>query len=516
MYIFNCIPGIILGSHIFLIILNAILLASQYHLLQINFSDLPLNLQKDSTKLRTDAWWYVTRDNSVAADPGTQKTRSMQYQTITMVYELKGGNLFTKENLLAIKRNEDELFNNNDYQKKLCQLQGNSTCKPLLSILRFFDGTYRQINNNLYDPEFKNIFSVLHAAQSMKLSKAILDFHLSKDATVEKDTASSSHTRSLIYTGWPVKGFSSTKDRDDDQVEKIDQILIDIFGRKLQKTHKDGVKDINFYYDNKALKQEAIHNQVLLDMLLAIASFVFMFLFMWLQTESLWLTVWGVFSILSSFNIAVLIYRVVFDYRYIGIFHILSIFIILGIGSDDIFVFMDTWKQSRSQSFKTLADRLSSVFRRAAKATLLTSFTTMTAFLSNAWSPILVVSSFGLFSALLIAVNYISVITFFPTVIIFHHQMNRRELFCGVPISSGATDKHGTVEENEAQPQGERRTNNNLSKYIIQFFEGWFFRNIVNHKVVRWLVMIFFMALTATSISFATQLQPFKDQVRKC
>ena len=49
-------------------------------------------------------------------------------------------------------------------------------------------------------------------------------------------------------------------------------------------------------------------------------------------------------NVLHSFTD--LSFRVILDFRYIGIFHILSVFIILGIGADDVFIFMDTWKET--------------------------------------------------------------------------------------------------------------------------------------------------------------------------
>lgn len=67
--------------------------------------------------------------------------------------------------------------------------------------------------------------------------------------------------------------------------------------------------------------------------MLAIGSFLFVFAFLWVQTKSVFITVCGLFSIGSNFFGANLIYRYVFDYRYFGVFNVLSVFIILGIGS---------------------------------------------------------------------------------------------------------------------------------------------------------------------------------------
>jgi hypothetical protein len=184
-------------------------------------------------------------------------------------------------------------------------------------------------------------------------------------------------------------------------MEKLNKITVDIFSSSLQRKHDDGVGNMRFYYNNNALRWNAIQNQVIYDMMLAIASFMFIFIFSWFHTGSLWITAWGIFSIVSSFNITNLIYRIFFNYRYFGTFHVLSIFIILGIGCDDIFIFMDTWKQSSEGEFDNLAHRLSRVYKTAAKTTFITSFTTMVAFLSNMQSPLLAIYSFGLFSAIL-------------------------------------------------------------------------------------------------------------------
>ena len=61
----------------------------------------------------------------------------------------------------------------------------------------------------------------------------------------------------------------------------------------------------------------------------------------------------------------------------------LSLYIILAIGADDVFVFMDAWKQSYYMGPEinaSLATRMAYVYRRAGLAMLITSFTTAFAF----------------------------------------------------------------------------------------------------------------------------------------
>lgn len=161
--------------------------------------------------------------------------------------------------------------------------------------------------------------------------------------------------------------------------------------------------------------------QVIWDLLLAVGSLLFIFLFVLFMTKSLFLTSFGIFSIISSFVIATLVYSFIFQYKYFGIFHVLSIFIILGIGADNIFVFVDNWRATAHLDYTSLEARLSACYKRAAIATFCTSLTTMVAFFSNALSPLLAVQSFGLFSGILVFVNYMSVIIFFPAVLIMYH-----------------------------------------------------------------------------------------------
>lgn len=316
-----------------------------------------------------------------------------------------------------------------------------------------------------------------------------------------------------MYIGWPHVGYKSTEDRKDDQSNKINKIVGDTYAEIFDQMYKDGVGELKFYYKSLALLVDALTKQVVLDLMLAVGSFLFIFSFMWLQTGSLWITSWAVFSVLSSFNITNLIYRIIFDYRYIGIFHVLSIFIILGIGADDIFVFMDTWKQSHDKRYKSLVHRLSDVYRHAAKAMLITSFTTMVAFLSNVFSPLLAISSFGLFSAILVTVNYLSVIFFFPTVVIVHYLSRKGQCCCCSLCRCKGSSLEETPSESKENLESSTSSSKTVLQHITNFFGGWFFKNVITHKIVRWVIIVLFLVFIGVSIGYASQLEPAKEQV---
>ena len=101
------------------------------------------------------------------------------------------------------------------------------------------------------------------------------------------------------------------------------------------------------------------------------------------------------------------------------------IFLILGIAADDIFVYLDAWKQSQTYEVyrNNILMRISYTYRRAAKAMFVTTMTTACAFFATGISDIMPVSTFGIYAATLITCNYILVITNFPATIYFFDKI---------------------------------------------------------------------------------------------
>lgn len=524
--LFHC-PGLTLAAHLSTILVTAILHMSGYDILPAKFSRVPLNLEEDNSKLRADAWKFVAQDPQInlnAASLGVQGERVVRYDMLQLVYELKNSNVFTKQNLELIQKTEDELFSNTVYQQKLCLLMQNGLCKPPTSILRFFDGTFKKVNPFLNDPKFENIPRVLSTAKVINVTRAILDYHLSKDAVITPTTAVSAYTRTFLSLGFPFAGFQSTTDQPDEQFEFAQKHSGEAFAEALDKLYQSGIDDMSFYYNLRSLFFDAISKQVIWDLLLVFGSFAFIFCFMLFQTQSLWITGWGVFSVFSCFFGANIIYRVLLDFRYIGIFHVLSVFIILGIGADDIFVFCDTWRASQDKNFPDLVTRFSVVFSHAASAMFTTSFTTMVAFISNVFSPLLGVCSFGTFSALLVFVNYLSVIIFFPTVVITYElywknwQWPCFKLF-NLCTTSPPRDNHISpmpIEQHEVKDSLQEapvQRGNSAHQLVARFFGGFYFDKVVGHKVVRWLILVVIAAFITLSVTYATQIAADQEEV---
>ena len=102
----------------------------------------------------------------------------------------------------------------------------------------------------------------------------------------------------------------------------------------------------------------------------------------------------------------------------------LTIFIVLGIAADDVFVFCDAWRQSEFLPLiaKDEYRRMAYAFKRSFRAISVTSSTTAVAFLANAASEIRPIRAFGIFAAIIVPINFLLVIIIMPPVQIIHDR----------------------------------------------------------------------------------------------
>merc|ERR1712045_184511 len=110
----------------------------------------------------------------------------------------------------------------------------------------------------------------------------------------------------------------------------------------------------------------------------------------------------------------------------------LCIFIVAAIGADDIFVFMDAYKQSAFMGdvLESLETRMSYVYRRTGTAMLITSATTCSAFLCTLLIPIATVRAFGIFAAIVIFIDYALVMSLYCTAVVIYHNKFERPGCC--------------------------------------------------------------------------------------
>jgi len=94
----------------------------------------------------------------------------------------------------------------------------------------------------------------------------------------------------------------------------------------------------------------------------------------------------------------------------------------LGIGADSVFVMVDCWNQARlDPTIRTTLGRLRFSLDRTVKACFNTTVTTVASFAATSLTPVMPIHCFAVFAAMVLAVDYIFMIFFAPTVMMLYH-----------------------------------------------------------------------------------------------
>jgi hypothetical protein len=234
------------------------------------------------------------------------------------------------------------------------------------------------------------------------------------------DTLNTKWARLLIPYGTPFKAGEYDEEVVEEQREAFEDELVPLL-YSLRDEIQEADPDLLVYFWNV----DQVGYYLNSDLRYAMLAIVFVYLMLWWQTESLFITSCGLFEIVVSFPLGLFVWNVILQQPYITYLMYSGLFVILGIGADDIFVLVDAFKQSSYQPphiSGSLETRFAWAYNRAASAMLATSFTTAAAFASCAISPIWDISCFGCVAAAMIIADYILVITWLPAALIVNER----------------------------------------------------------------------------------------------
>jgi predicted RND superfamily exporter protein len=178
----------------------------------------------------------------------------------------------------------------------------------------------------------------------------------------------------------------------------------------------------------RSLEDDAISSDSEIAKIIALT----VWLYLSYHLESLFLGTSCIIQILVSIPISLAIYKIIFGISYFCPLHLFVGIIIMGIGADDIFVFHDQWKHTSHIKVlkKRIALRLAYAFRKASSAMFVTSCTTAVSFLATTFSPVMPICSFGIFSSLVITVNYILIMIALPNIYLFYERYINKRFNC--------------------------------------------------------------------------------------
>jgi predicted RND superfamily exporter protein len=187
----------------------------------------------------------------------------------------------------------------------------------------------------------------------------------------------------------------------------------------------------------------------------------------------------GISIIFLSFPFSAVIVQGLGQVSYFGTLQVIAIFLVIGIAADDIFVFIDAWKQSEHIGQEIIQGdkkkRMAYAFRRGVRAMTVTSSTTAVAFFANAFSPIMPIRAFGIFTGVLIPINFFLVVMIMPPAVIYYESVVKKKYtrMCGCCPGKGkccCCPAKQDAESTEVEEVAEGKEN---SKVEIFFDTTW-------------------------------------------
>mmetsp|Transcript_7578 Transcript_7578/g.11037 ORF Transcript_7578/g.11037 Transcript_7578/m.11037 type:complete len:1056 (+) Transcript_7578:163-3330(+) len=326
-------------------------------------------------------------------------------------------------------------------------------------------------------------------------------FYLDSEFSV--DNQKSMFSRSFFSWGQLLEGT----DDEDESEEQLKEFVLDNLVEEWDKfTASNNNPVVQSYYFMGSLIFDIILRILSNDGLKAVGSLLAVFFYLRFMLGSWFLAAVGMFEIFMSLPLAWLYFSYIFQIKYFSSLNTLCIFIVTAIGADDIFVFMDSYKQSAGMGPEVLKDletRMSWVYRRSGSAMLLTSATTCLAFLTTLFSPIAGTRSFGVFAAFVILLDYVLVMTLFCTsVVIYHDRFETKKWCCNCSFWSKC-DPTPTEKAIEDYQNGVELKTDPISRFFKEKF-GPFMLNARN-RIIIGVVLIAWIIVAAI---FSSKLEP--------
>lgn len=401
------------------------------------------SISEENIVEQTDA--YTAALNLVAQQNKlTPRSERSKEEMITLLFDWSDGrsaSIFTPENVQHMCEMENLILNANGWED-WCQLDPKNTsqCAEQTNLVtNNFYPSSSFIHNGALKPyrscallskaDTDKGAAALYKKASNQTTAASVGFWLAND-TPKKGF--SVRSRTFIDIGGPLKGYSSMSvSRVEQQKEYQSYIDKNVKSNLFNKFGLESTFGSSAYYDAKtigslevawmsrALMNIEFEALIAADMSFAIFAIVFVLFYIWFHTGSFVIASFAMFIIVFSLPLAALFMRIC-QVVYFDTLQVLAIFLCLGIGADDIFVFMDAFVSARKMENKSLQWMLWFTVIHTRQAVFNTSFTTTIAFLACGVSPLMPIQVFGYYAASAICIVYALVLTFIPPALVVY------------------------------------------------------------------------------------------------
>lgn len=183
------------------------------------------------------------------------------------------------------------------------------------------------------------------------------------------------------------------------------------------KKRRHAAESFTIVYGGDHISQYEFWDAFYSDCLWSVGSMVFVITYMWLNTWSLMLSISGLLIILASIPLAL----GMMPSGDINVVNVFAVFLMLGIGADNLFVFTQFWAQSKEMSSK-LEQRMAWAIRNSVVGCLATSLTTAASFLANLASNLRPLREFGFFVGMCVVGCYVMMCFMLPPILVLQES----------------------------------------------------------------------------------------------
>ncbi|ALC47821.1 disp, partial [Drosophila busckii] len=200
------------------------------------------------------------------------------------------------------------------------------------------------------------------------------------------------------------------------------------------------------------LENELFSELLLTDVWLVSFGGLFVMACVWLYTGSAFITLMSCLAICFSLGLAYFVYTMVFEFAFFPYMNLLAVVVIIGIGADDVFLFLKIWQCVLAERFsktstlntqstlptalehsehtETLENLMALTMRHAAASMFVTSVTTAGAFFASYSSSITAIKCFGIFAGTVVVTNYLLMITWLPASVSIMERLFASRIAC--------------------------------------------------------------------------------------
>jgi len=224
--------------------------------------------------------------------------------------------------------------------------------------------------------------------------------------------------------------LDSSSDRDDIYQSNIEEFLETLHRQLWEDDSNQKYPEIIISWRNAFMTELEASDAIKYDFKWSLAALCFIAVMVFIKVFNVITVLFAVLGLILSFTTA-LYWQYHFDFNEMTALHVAGLFVMLGIGADDIFLFVDSFDhtkvdyidshddskglESRLHQPGIVKKRLVSSYKTAGMLMLISSVTTAICFFSNVLSSVISVRDFGSYMGTVVLLNYVHVMTILPS-----------------------------------------------------------------------------------------------------